>query len=285
MLHHRGMATFLNTRFHGFARVPDQARCGVLIVHGLADYSARFDAIAGDLAKRDIASFAFDLTGHGAYESLSADPSARTHIERFDQFINETADGWNHVRSAHPQLPLFVWGHSMGAIVATLAVAHGLPDLRGVITSSAPIDSFAGARKLMVPIVTALASLTPRLRLSTAIRAEQLSTVLSVGEAYARDPLVPTTASIRLLAELAHASARVLEVAPTLQNPWLVVHGEADDIAPLSGSQRLLDRLASADKRIEIYRGLRHELQNEREPERSQLIDLFCQWMHQRSVS
>jgi acylglycerol lipase len=61
--------------------------------------------------------------------------------------------------------------------------------------------------------------------------------------------------------------------------PWLVVHGEADAIAPVQGSRVLFDALRSQDKQLVIYPGLRHEVHNERPAERAKFIELLSGWI------
>jgi alpha-beta hydrolase superfamily lysophospholipase len=64
--------------------------------------------------------------------------------------------------------------------------------------------------------------------------------------------------------------------------PWLVVHGEADAIAPVQGSRVLFESLQSQDKQLVIYPGLRHEVHNERSEERAKFIDLLSGWILER---
>jgi alpha-beta hydrolase superfamily lysophospholipase len=65
--------------------------------------------------------------------------------------------------------------------------------------------------------------------------------------------------------------------------PWLVVHGESDEIAPVEGSRVLFDALQSQDKQLVIYPGLRHEVHNERPADRARFIDLISDWILKRA--
>ena len=100
--------------------------------------------------------------------------------------------------------------------------------------------------------------------------------------AYADDPLIPPTASLRLIVEFAAACERCRKDAVKLTLPWLVVHGEADAIAPVQGSRVLFESLQSQDKQLVIYPGLRHEVHNERSEERAKFIDLLSRWILER---
>src|SRR5262245_37981724 len=96
----------------GFACVAPQPRAQLLIVHGLAEYAARYRGLADTLAGRGISCFGYDQRGHGAR------PGPRTHVDRFDDFIDDLNLEADSLTRRAPDLPLFVWGHSMGSIVA-----------------------------------------------------------------------------------------------------------------------------------------------------------------------
>ena len=66
--------------------------------------------------------------------------------------------------------------------------------------------------------------------------------------------------------------------------PWLALHGEADNIAPPSGSQKLVDALHSTDKTLKLFAGMRHEVHNEIEPAASEFHRLVIHWIGKRAV-
>jgi alpha-beta hydrolase superfamily lysophospholipase len=86
-----------------------------------------------------------------------------------------------------------------------------------------------------------------------------------------------------LIVEFAAACERCRSGAAQITLPWLVVHGEADAIAPVQGSRVLFDALQSQDKQLVIYPSLRHEVHNERPAERAKFVDLLGDWILARS--
>ena len=67
----------------GFESLAAQPRASLLIVHGLAEYAGRYRHLAANLASRGISCFAYDQRGHGAR------PGTRTHVDRFDDFVDD----------------------------------------------------------------------------------------------------------------------------------------------------------------------------------------------------
>jgi alpha-beta hydrolase superfamily lysophospholipase len=261
----------------GFECLATQPRAALLIVHGLAEYAERYRTLAATLAERGISCFAHDQRGHGSR------PGTRTHVERFDDFVDDLNLAAESLRRRSPELPLFVWGHSMGSIVTIGAVLTARHRWRGAITSSNSLEVFRRGPDPLNPLFRLASRVLPRIRVPLGLDARKISTDEAVQRAYADDPLIPPTASLRLIVEFAAACARCRDEASQLTLPWLVVHGEADAIAPVQGARVLFGALRSQDKQLVIYPGLRHEVHNERPAERAKFIDLLSGWILQRA--
>lgn len=261
----------------GFECLATQPRAELLIVHGLAEYAERYREIATSLAARGISCFAYDQRGHGSR------PGTRTHVDRFEDFVDDLNLAAESLRRRSPALPLFVWGHSMGSIVTICAVLTARHRWRGAITTSNSLEVFRRGPNPLNPLFRLASRIAPRARIPLGLDSRKISTDEAVQRAYGSDPLIPPTASLRLIVEFAAACARCRDDAAQLTLPWLVVHGEADPIAPVQGSRVLFEALQSQDKQLVIYPGLRHEVHNERPAERAKFIDLISDWILTRS--
>jgi alpha-beta hydrolase superfamily lysophospholipase len=266
----------IGTQFPGFEVVPRDAQAGLIIVHGIAEHSARYRHVAASLAERNIASFVYDQRGHGKY------PGTRTHVADFAEFAGDLQKIGENVQGRFPTLPLFVWGHSMGSIVALLAAIRGADWSRGFITTGCALDAMPKLKGVAGGALRVSAALVPRLRISLGIDATALTRVLEEQQHHMQDPLVPRTASLRLLYGFADACRTSRKDAAQITAPWLAVHGGADKVCPVSGSQALIAALGSPDKQIIIYPELLHEVHNEDADARSALFDLMSRWMLER---
>jgi alpha-beta hydrolase superfamily lysophospholipase len=226
------------TSFPGFEVVPDAARAGLIFVHGIAEHGGRYRHVAAALAQSGISSFIYDQRGHGR------SPGIRAHVGDFRAFAHDLQSVAAATRARFPGLPLFVWGHSMGSVVVTLAVA-----------------------------------LVPRLRINLRVDATRLTRVEEAQRAHMNDPLVPRTASLRLLHGFAEACQTCKSNLSRLDLPWLAIHGEADQVCPVSGSRRLIAAIAAADKQLVLYPGLLHEPHNEYEAARTAMFTLMSTWI------
>jgi alpha-beta hydrolase superfamily lysophospholipase len=261
----------------GYEVVPDNASAGLVIVHGIAEHGGRYRHVAEALASQGIASFVYDQRGHGA------SPGVRTHVADFNDFAHDLQSVGETVRARFPALPLFVWGHSMGSVVVTLAAIDGLDWARGVITSGCALDALPNLDGVFGVGIRFVAALAPRIRLNIRVDGTALSQVVEVQRAHMSDPLVPRSASIRLLHGFALACSKCRNSLPRITKPWLAVHGEADKVCPVSGSMALIAGLGSTDKLLVTYPELLHEVHNEDERSRATLFKLMSDWILARS--
>ena len=67
---------------------------------------------------------------------------------------------------------------------------------------------------------------------------------------------------------------------PSLEIPILVMHGTADRITPIAGSEMVRERAGSEDVTFTRYDGLYHEILNE--PEREHVLNEIADWVEAR---
>lgn len=89
----------------------------VQINHGLAEHSARYSRFAKYLAERGFAVFAHDHRGHG-HTSAPGAPLGSFGPGGVDTVLDDVLAVHEHIAQAYPGLPVIVFGHSMGALIA-----------------------------------------------------------------------------------------------------------------------------------------------------------------------
>jgi len=229
---------------------PPPARGTVLLVHGLGEHSGRYEHVGDRLAGIGFDVVAPDLRGFGG------SGGQRAHVARFTEYPDDLAPC--AARLAAAGIPLVLYGHSLGGLVALLYALgdHPGPDL--LILSAPALDATIPAWKRVAARV--LGRLAPGIALPNEITGDQLSRDPAVGEAYFADPLVTTRTTARLGAELLAAMAQAREHLSDLTVPTLVLHGGDDTLVPPEVSAPLAER--DCVERIVLH-GLRHETHNE----------------------
>jgi alpha-beta hydrolase superfamily lysophospholipase len=116
--------------------IPDvDVRATVQVVHGASEHSARYGRLAAALNARGLAVYALDLRGHGR-------TAESTGVGRFggagiDAVLDDVAALHQVIADAHPGVPRFLLGHSMGSIIALAAAERDGGDLTGLVLSGA----------------------------------------------------------------------------------------------------------------------------------------------------
>src|SRR5687768_16181287 len=87
-------------------------RAHLLLVHGIAEHAGRHTFVASSLARAGIETHAFDLRAFGA----SGGP--RAYLGRWSEYHDDVEDQLAGVRKAAGELPVVLYGHSMGGLIA-----------------------------------------------------------------------------------------------------------------------------------------------------------------------
>lgn len=257
------------------AWLPDaNPKAVVLIVHGYAEHIGRYPHVAGYLVQHGYAVYGLDHRGHGKSDGL------RVYFDTFDQPINDLAPFVDQVKAAHPGKKLFLYGHSMGSLIALdFALRH--PDvLAGLILSGCAVNADTTVPGALLAVGGLLDKVIPKVALFPALPSSGLSHDSAVVSAYDNDPLVTRSPwRVRTALLLLQAGQRLRERAGELRLPLLVLHGGEDPIVPVSGGKLIYERAASTDKTLHIYPGLYHEIHNE--PEQGTVLADMTTWLDQ----
>jgi acylglycerol lipase len=247
------------------------ARAHVLVIHGIAEHAGRHAHVAAQLADAGIETHAFDLRGFGA----SAGP--RAYVNRWSEYHDDLEDQLVAVRKVAGQLPVVLYGHSMGGLIALGYVLADPPRPHpDLLVLSAPAIAAIVARWKRA-LADALGTVLPRVEVPNDLPPGGLSHDPQVEVAYRSDPLNVHRTTARLGMELFHEQARVqgaLVRISALPMPTYVFHGSDDPIVPVSASASL-ERRENVTRRV--YPQLRHEMHNE--PQASAVIGDTIAWL------
>jgi alpha-beta hydrolase superfamily lysophospholipase len=233
--------------------MPEGARAAVLIVHGFAEHSGRYEHVGQWLAERGYSVHAYDHRGHGR------SAGRRCHVQRFDEYLDDLAIVLEQVRADSPGAPLFLVGHSMGGLVVATFARERSPSVSGIVLSGAALA--VPEENSRIRLARLIRAVLPRLRLSAGLDPAGLCTDPRVVEAYLADPLVERQMTASLAAELLATVERTGPGGADVAVPLLVLHGGDDPICSPAGSEQFAAAAPAA--RFICYPGLRHEIFNE----------------------
>jgi acylglycerol lipase len=241
----------------------------MLLVHGLAEHSGRYNHVGAQLAEAGIDTHAFDQRGFGA------SGGARASVDRWSQLHDDLEERIASVRSIAPARPLVLFGHSLGGLISLGYVLDGRarPDL--LVLSAPAIGASVPLWQRL--LVGSLRRVRPGLSLSNRLDTQVLSSDPEVRARYVSDPLNQHRSTVRFAHAAFGEQRRVASSLDRLAIPTLVVHGADDRLVPAQTSAVLEGRPGVTRR---LYPATRHELHNE--PVARQEVDDIVGWVRDR---
>lgn len=251
-----------------------QIRGVVVIVHGIRDHSLRYEALARALVAQGMAVYAQDLRGHG---HSSGD---RQRFDSMEQLVSDADLAVAEASKRNPNVPVFMYGHSLGGLIGALyTIAHG-DKLKGMILSGPALKLLPSVSGGELAAASILGFLAPSLPVQPVDDSEFVREA-SAKAALASDLLVfHTNLPARSAAASISGIDEVQKKMNLVKTPLLLLHGTGDKATNIDGSRELFARAATSDKKLNLYEGLYHDLMHE--PERDKIIQDILAWLSPR---
>ncbi|MGE5464102.1 MAG: lysophospholipase [Syntrophothermus sp.] len=248
-------------------------RAVIALIHGLGEHIGRYEHVARAMTDAGYAFLGFDLRGHGK------SGGARGHFPSLDAIMQDIQDFLLLVTKRYPQLPLFLYGHSLGGLLVLTYALKRKPDLKGVIATGAGLRSQVHEQKTKVAIVKALGSLMPSTLIPSGLDVSILSRDPDVVTAYKEDPLSHDRMSLAFGKTGLSATDYAWANAENFSLPLLIMHGSSDRNTYPEGSRDFAELAArkNPDVTLKIWDGLYHEIHNE--PEKEHVFEFMIDWL------
>jgi Lysophospholipase len=250
------------------------AKAVVVLAHGIGEHGERYEFAAERMTRANLLVTAFDHYGHGRSEGK------RGHLRSLDAALKDTETVILESASRHPELPVFLYGHSMGGNIALNCAIRRKPPIRGLIVTSPWLRLAFQPPAWKERAGKMLAPLWPSLSLSTGLDpADLYRTGGPESRSVVGDPLCHTRISLRTYTDLQAAGEWALRHADRLEVPLLLMHGTADRITSWHASEQLA-RLLSGKCEWRAWEGGLHELHNDTEG--LETIDYISDWVNRQ---
>ena len=260
-----------------------EVRATLVCVHGMQEHHARYISFARELSKQGIAVLIYDLPGHG---DAFKDELGYFADQNGDEVLIQSVDTMvTKLHTEFPDVPHFLFGHSMGSIIVRLYLERN-DKFSGVILCGAPnYRPAAGFGKKLAQLLVKVKGPKAKTKLLTALSVGAFSKSvknaktpvdwLSYNEEnvqeFLKDELcgVPFTDAANrdlftMVSRLHHPFA-----AKNTSLPILFISGEDDPCT--GGTLGLVDSISTLQKNgyanIEniTFPKMRHEILNEKE--------------------
>ncbi|PWE18109.1 alpha/beta hydrolase [Marinicauda salina] len=138
----------------------DPARGIVMVHHGMAEHGGRYARFADFLSERGFHVSAHDHRGHGRTEADDAERGVFAARNGWDKVIEDAVFLQHHLQERFPDLPLIVFGHSMGGVTGFNHAMTTHAEIAGAAVWNA--NMAIGGLKGVMRLILAAESLTQK---------------------------------------------------------------------------------------------------------------------------
>lgn len=240
----------------------------VQIAHGLAEHGERYDRFANALNAAGFLAFATDHRGHGR---TAGDRLGDFGAAGFAGLIADVVRFGSVIGVAHPDLPVFLFGHSMGSFASQAAIVDHSSVWRGVVLSGSTALDVVAAGMAAAPADAPAGLEAFNVGFEHRTGYEWLSRDEAEVDAYVADPWCGWDVPADVIPSMFVPAARLADPAVLAgirsDLPVLLASGTDD---PLAGGGELIELLGQryrdagiTDVEVVLYPGARHEILNE----------------------
>ena len=263
----------INFYIRGWDPTNNRPKALLSLIHGLGEHTGRYLHVGKSMTDAGYALVGFDLRGHGK------SGGARGHFPSLNAVMQDIRQFSKFLVQRYPDIPHFLYGHSLGGLLS-LAYALQYPaGLNGVIVTGAALRSSLQEQKKKITMVNLLGSVLPSITVPSGLDAGTISRDTDVVQKYINDPLVHDKTSLGLGKAALKAIDQCFTHAKEFAPPLLIMHGSADKLTYPSGSEDFAKLAIEANKDVTLksWDGLYHEIHNE--PEKGEVFKVMIEWI------
>ncbi|TRZ42550.1 alpha/beta hydrolase [Robertkochia solimangrovi] len=235
---------------------PSEPEACMILIHGLGEHSGRYSSsIVPELTHRNIAVIGFDLFGHGHSEGKrGCCPGYDEVLDLVDEVILKGKEWFSDI-------PMFIFGHSLGGNIALSYVMKRKHDLKGILCSGPFLRTSIKVPAWKMIFGKLLWKIAPEITLSNGIEPEALTSLSSEVRKLKEDPLCHTRICPNYAFPFMLSGEWILQHADLIKIPAYIGHGTDDHVTSHWASKAL----SKQNERItlKLYEGGRHEILND----------------------
>lgn len=238
--------------FHWAAKKPT---CVMSLVHGFGEHCGRYNDMATHLNGAGISVIAVDLRGHGR----SAGP--RGVCTNYSDMTADASSLLNEAKRLYPDLPHYLFGHSMGGGIVLHMGLNQNDNLAGYLVSAPLIRP---AKPIPAPlqfILKLIRKINPNGTVPNTIPGEQISTVPDEQAEYEADGLNHDRLGFGLALGMIKRGEEALGQAGHWAKPLRLWHAKGDQLTDFTATESFAAKAKNCD--FTAFENVEHEMHND----------------------
>lgn len=241
--------------FAWYASPESTPKALILLVHGHGEHSKRYLHWADKFVSNGFAFITWDHIGHGHSDGQ------RGHIHHYEQLLLEIDLAVNKAREYFPNVPIILYGHSLGGNIVLNHAIRRCCSVNGIIITSPWLKLTKRVSPVLDAAVTILNYVAHFTPIKSSVSPSEISHLADEVAKYKNDPLIHNKITPRLYVSIRRAGLYVLKYAKRIKTPTLLMHGEADQITSFAASKQISTMID--DCTFIPWPNMYHELHNE----------------------
>jgi alpha-beta hydrolase superfamily lysophospholipase len=247
----------------------------VVLVHGIGEHIGRYAHVAAAFCAAGYVLTGFDLRGHGQ------SAGKRGYTASYQALLDDITVFLDLTRQSQPDLPLFLYGHSLGGNLVLNYALRRATLLSGVIATGPELRLSFTPPAWKVWLGRLLVKVWPTFTQASELDITGLSHDPEVIAAYQADPLVHDRVSAQLFLGFIEAGEWALQHAAEFAHPLLLMHGGADSITSADATRQFAAAVRTGCT-LKIWEGCRHEIHNE-PAVKAQVLQVMTDWLRSQT--
>ncbi|MBN1687975.1 MAG: lysophospholipase [Candidatus Omnitrophica bacterium] len=241
----------------------DHAQGTLLILHGHGEHYGRYLKFEKELENIPLSIALFDQRGQGRSEGREV------YCDSFRDFTGDVTSFVQYLKAKYeiPD-PIYLLGHSLGALVAVFWAMEHPENVRSMVLSSPCL----GLRlpQWIQTLNDCLNQWLPKFCYHNPVYPPHLTHHPEEVKKYRQDPFIKRKITVRMLHEMLSYMAQ-LDAMTTISWPFPVhiLMAGSEKIVDASKTKQFFEKLRVPDKEIFVFEGFYHEIFNEWEQEKA----------------
>lgn len=268
-------ATDDGVEIYGHGWEPEKpAKALVCLVHGIGEHSSRYAHVAKYLNNAGYVLLAFDHRGHGRSKGQ------RGFFPSYKMVMKDIAKHLSQGISRYPNIPVFLYGHSMGGNLVLNYVLRNRPNIKGIIATAPFLKVAFELSSIKQFFGIFLKYILPCVPMSNGLDTKDVSRDKQVVDDYDNDPLTHDRITPSFY-HILEAGEWALHHAKEFPLPLLLMHGSEDHITSHKNTIVFAKDVGNKAT-LKIWDGLYHEIHNE--PEQKDVLQAMVNWLDVQRV-